>query len=183
MRARLVVVLVTIAASLPAGANRVWAADGGGQNTWANAQASGGQLTIQAGWTHWTPPAGSAWAQEANSDSPPGKVNPNQPYGCTYVDGPDSPGGAPSDHPRRRSSSRHLGGMPIPWPRRLTALGPPPPSISSQWEGVPRIRELLILSLGSPACRLVSIANELGRFDPLRGHPVMPGTAGRPRSD
>lgn len=87
MRARLVVVLVTIAASLPAGANRVWAADGGGQNTWANAQASGGQLTIQAGETHWTPPAGSAWAQEANSDPPPGKVNPNQPYGCTYVDG------------------------------------------------------------------------------------------------
>ena len=39
-------------ASLLAGTGQAWAADGGGQDTWANAQASGGQLTVQAGQTH-----------------------------------------------------------------------------------------------------------------------------------
>jgi hypothetical protein len=87
VRARLVIALAAVSASLLAGTGQAWAADGGGQDTWANAQASGGQLTVQAGQTHWSPPAGSSWAQEASSDPPPGKVNPNQPYGCTYSDG------------------------------------------------------------------------------------------------
>jgi hypothetical protein len=66
----------------PAGAN-----DPGGQDTYANAQASGGELTVQAGVTEWTPAAGSAWAKATQSDPPPGKPNPNQPYGCTYTAG------------------------------------------------------------------------------------------------
>jgi hypothetical protein len=65
-----------------------WAGDGYGQSSYANAQASGGQLTVQAGVTHWTPPGGSAWAKQADSDPPPGKANPNQPYGCTYTAAP-----------------------------------------------------------------------------------------------
>ncbi|MGH8994448.1 MAG: hypothetical protein ACRDYB_00160 [Acidimicrobiales bacterium] len=89
MRSRLVIPLALLAvqASVLAGSGRAWAADGDGENTFANAQASGGQLTVQAGVTRWTPPAGSAWAQEASTDQSPGQVNPNQPYGCTYFDG------------------------------------------------------------------------------------------------
>jgi hypothetical protein len=62
-----------------------FAGDGYGQNTYASAQATGGQLTVQAGITEWTPPAGSSWARTSQSDPPPGKPNPNQPYGCTYT--------------------------------------------------------------------------------------------------
>jgi hypothetical protein len=79
--------MVASVVSVLAGTEPAWAGDLGGQNSWANAQASGGELTVQAGQTHWTPPAGSSWAQEASSDPTPGKVNPNQPYGCTYTDG------------------------------------------------------------------------------------------------
>ncbi|MGH8997061.1 MAG: hypothetical protein ACRDYB_13715 [Acidimicrobiales bacterium] len=39
---------------------------------------------MSAGHTFWTPPSGSSWAKSAQSDPPPGKPNPNQPYGCTY---------------------------------------------------------------------------------------------------
>ena len=65
MRARLVTAVIVVAAmaSVPMAAGAAWAGDGGGQNDYANAQASGGQLTVQAGATHWTPPAGSSWAQ------------------------------------------------------------------------------------------------------------------------
>ena len=76
------VFIVVAAASPPA-----WAGDPDGQNTYANAQASGGELTVQAGVTEWTPPADSTWAKSAQSDPPPGKSNPNQPYGCTYAAG------------------------------------------------------------------------------------------------
>lgn len=64
-----------------------WAGDPGDQNTYAGAQASGGQLTVQAGVTEWIPPSGSRWGDAAQSDPPPGKPNPNQPYGCTYSAG------------------------------------------------------------------------------------------------
>lgn len=36
------------------------ASDPGGQYGWTNAQASGGQLTVQAGVTDWTPPSNSS---------------------------------------------------------------------------------------------------------------------------
>ena len=42
------------------GAGVAEAADPGGQNGYANAQASGGQLTVQAGHTYWTPPTDSS---------------------------------------------------------------------------------------------------------------------------
>ncbi len=87
MRARLVIpaILLATSASVLAGAPRAWAGDPNGQNSWANATASGGQLTVQAGQTRWTPPSGSTWATRASSSPPPGKPNPNQPYGCTYT--------------------------------------------------------------------------------------------------
>lgn len=89
MRARILIAaaLTAVAAPLLVGAGRAGAADGDGQNTFANAQASGGELTVQAGVTEWAPPAGSSWAKTTQSDPPPGKPNPNQPYGCTYTSG------------------------------------------------------------------------------------------------
>ena len=89
MRAGVVIsaaVAVTVTA-LVASAAPAWAGDGYGQDNYANAQASGGQLTVQAGLTEWTPPASSSWGKAAQPDPPPGKPNPNQPYGCTYAAG------------------------------------------------------------------------------------------------
>ena len=83
------VVAATLVSTM-VGAGAAWAADPGGQNGYANAQASGGQLTVQAGHTYWTPPSGSSWATTAQSDPPPGKPDPNQPYGCTYQADPEA---------------------------------------------------------------------------------------------
>jgi hypothetical protein len=90
MRGRVLISATVVAAlgSVLAGVGPAWAADTGGENTFANAQASGGQLTVQAGVTHWTPPSGSVWAKQADSGPPPGKPDPNQPYGCTYTAAP-----------------------------------------------------------------------------------------------
>jgi len=90
MRARLLslgVVPLAVAASLLTGVVPAWANDPNGQYGWTAAQASGGQLTVEAGVTRWTPPAGSSWATAGGSDPPPGTPNPNQPYGCTYTAG------------------------------------------------------------------------------------------------
>lgn len=89
MRAGLVtfVAVLVAAGALVLGAEPAWAGDVGGQNTYANAQASGGQLSVQAGVTSWTPPQGSSWATSAHPNPPPGKPNPNQPYGCSYMAG------------------------------------------------------------------------------------------------
>ena len=73
---RFAAVLAAVAVSAIAGASPAWAADTGGENT-ANAQASGGTLTVVAGHTYWSPPQGSSWATAA-------EPNPDQPYGCTY---------------------------------------------------------------------------------------------------
>ncbi|MDA8267723.1 MAG: hypothetical protein M0013_05035 [Actinomycetota bacterium] len=88
MRARVVIPATVVAMLVPVltGTSSAWAADTGGENT-ANAQASGGTLTVQAGVTRWTPPAGSSWATPGKSDPPQGTPNPNQPYGCTYTAG------------------------------------------------------------------------------------------------
>ncbi len=89
MRAWLVIpgAVVVSAITLVVGTEPAWAGDGYGQNNYSSAQASGGQLSVQAGVTRWTPPEGSSWATRAKSDPPPGKPNPNQPYGCTYAAG------------------------------------------------------------------------------------------------
>jgi hypothetical protein len=87
MRARLLIVgaaLAAVVASVLTDAAPAWAGDPGGQYGWTSAQASGGTLTVQAGHTYWTPPANTSWATAGSSDPPPGKPNPNQPYGCTY---------------------------------------------------------------------------------------------------
>lgn len=95
MRVRIVTAAGVVAALGLAGlaATPAWASDLGGQNSYANAQASGGQLTVQAGRTYWTPPAGWSWASEDGSDPPTsatGTTNPNQPYGCTYAADPSA---------------------------------------------------------------------------------------------
>ncbi|MBV9661047.1 MAG: hypothetical protein JO337_07815 [Acidimicrobiales bacterium] len=93
MRAQLLsgsVALAAVAASVLTGAGPAWAGDPNGQYGWTNAQASGGQLTVQAGHTYWTPPANSSWATAGKSDPPPGKPDPNQPYGCTYQADPEA---------------------------------------------------------------------------------------------
>ena len=86
MRAWLVIPVAAVlgATTFVVGAEPAWAGDPGDQNTYAAAQASGGQLTVQAGTTEWTPPASSSWGKAAQPDPPHGKPNPNQPYGCTY---------------------------------------------------------------------------------------------------
>ncbi len=78
------------AAMLVVGAEPAWAGDGYGQDNYSNAQASGGQLTVQAGVTEWTPSSSSSWATWAQPDPPAGKPNPNQPYGCTYTADPQA---------------------------------------------------------------------------------------------
>lgn len=87
MRPRLLIpaVLVAMVAFMLADAGSAWAGDGYGQDNYANAQASGGQLTVQADHTYWTPPARSRWATAGEAAPLPGKPNPNQPYGCTYA--------------------------------------------------------------------------------------------------
>ena len=87
MRSWLVIpaVVLVAAGTILIGVEPAWAGDPNGQYSYSNAQASGGQLSVQAGVTEWTPPASSSWATSARSDPPPGKVNPNQPYGCTYA--------------------------------------------------------------------------------------------------
>lgn len=58
MRARVLTVGVAVAAvvaSVVVGLEPAWAGDPNGQYGWTSAQASGGQLTVQAGHTYWTP--------------------------------------------------------------------------------------------------------------------------------
>jgi len=89
MRAWLVIPVAAVvgATTFIVGAEPAWAGDPGDQNTYADAQASGGQLTVQAGLTEWIPPASSSWGKATQPDPPPGKPNPNQPYGCIYAAG------------------------------------------------------------------------------------------------
>jgi len=63
-----------------------FAADGDGQDASAGAQASGGQLTVQAGNTYWTPPP-SGSAQLTGDSSSGGSDSGSQPSNCTYTVG------------------------------------------------------------------------------------------------
>ena len=92
MRAWLVIpaALTATCIGLVASNGVAWAGGGYGQDTYATAQASGGQLTVQAGVTEWVPPTNTSWAKSAQSDPPPGKPDPNQPYGCTYKADPSA---------------------------------------------------------------------------------------------
>ena len=89
MRPGLVTVaaLAVGAAAVLAGSSPAWADDPGGQNGYSSVQATAGALTVQADHTYWTPPSTSRWATAAKSAPPPGKPNPDQPYGCTYSAG------------------------------------------------------------------------------------------------
>ena len=88
MRSRLLTLVagVAVVGLMLGGTRPAWGADTGGENT-ANAQASGGTLSVQAGHTYWTPPVDTHWATAGSSEPQPGKPNPNQPYGCTYTAG------------------------------------------------------------------------------------------------
>ena len=90
MRTGLVIptIVLVAAGAVLLGAEPAWAGDPNGQYSYSGAQASGGQLSVQAGVTEWTPPTSSSWAASARPDPPPGRPNPNQPYGCTYVADP-----------------------------------------------------------------------------------------------
>ena len=90
MRTGLVIptVVLVAAGAVLLGAEPAWAGDPNGQYSYSGAQASGGQLSVQAGVTEWTPPTSSSWGKAAQPDPPHGKPNPNQPYGCTYVADP-----------------------------------------------------------------------------------------------
>jgi hypothetical protein len=92
MRARLLIGSSVIAAFLSTAMapGIAWAGDPGDQNTYATTQVSGGQLTVEAGVTEWVPPANTSWAKSTQSDPPPGKPTPNQPYGCTYQADPSA---------------------------------------------------------------------------------------------
>ena len=89
MRARLVIPAAVVVASVCAliGPSRAWAGDPGGQNSWGGASANGGQLTVQAGGTYWTPPAGSSWAKQTESDPSAGQAGP-QPALRLHLPGP-----------------------------------------------------------------------------------------------
>ena len=92
LSARLLAVLATVALVLLLAAAPASAGDLGGQNSsapsstkvTASATVNGGTITAKAGAESWSPPAGSSWSRGTKSDPPPGKPNPNQPYGCTY---------------------------------------------------------------------------------------------------
>jgi hypothetical protein len=87
MLVRLVISSVAIAVSAYAWmATPADAADLGGQNSSAAAQASGGQLTVQAGNTYWTPPP-SGSAQLTGDSSSGGSDSGSQPSNCTYTVG------------------------------------------------------------------------------------------------
>ena len=62
MRARFMIAAVVVVASLIVltGPGRAWAGDPDGEYNWGGATANGGQLTVQAGGTYWTPPAPSS---------------------------------------------------------------------------------------------------------------------------
>ena len=97
MRSRAVTVVAAVAlASTLVFGGRAWAADGGGENTWAGAQASGGAFSVTAGVTTWTPPVGSSWATESqpapgnSGGGGGGALSPNQPYGCVYTADPQA---------------------------------------------------------------------------------------------
>ena len=92
MRTRLVIptIVLVAAGAVLLGAEPAWAGDPNGQYSYSNAEASGGQLTVQAGVTEWTPPTSSSWATSARPDPPSGKPNQNQPYGCTYTADPQA---------------------------------------------------------------------------------------------
>lgn len=93
MRAgRVATVCAAVAVTFSSIGAPAWASDGSGQNSsMAEASASGGMVTVQAGRTTWTPPDTSVWANRASADPPSGAPNPNQPYGCRYqVAGPQA---------------------------------------------------------------------------------------------
>jgi hypothetical protein len=66
---------------------QAWAADGDGQNASVGAQASGGQLTVQAGSTYWTPPSGSSVLTGDSSSEGKASGSGDQSSTCTYAVG------------------------------------------------------------------------------------------------
>jgi hypothetical protein len=148
-----------------------WAGDPGDQNTYAAAQASGGQLTIQAGMTEWLPPASTSWAKTTQSDPPPGKPNPNQPYGCTY-----SAGGASA------TASLGVGGpQPGQWVFPVCAgpgaIDPMPPIWVTGAQPVVAAVQLSPVVMAEQAVRHLGFSSPIIEMAPPPGRPQLVGVA------
>jgi hypothetical protein len=163
--------LAALAASVIAGARPADAGDLGGQDTSAGAQASGGVITMQAGAMTWTPPEGSKWAEAAHSDPPPGKLNPNQPYGCTY-----SAGGASA------TASIGVGGpQPGQWVFPMCAgpgaIDPMPPFWVTGAQPVVAAVQLSPVVVAEEAVKHLGLSSPVIRMAPPAGRPQLVGVA------
>ena len=86
MRGRLLIVASAMAASLfPVSV--AWASDPASQYGTTNATASGGELTVQAGNTYWTPPSGSSVLTDELTTGGGGSGSGDQASDCTYTVG------------------------------------------------------------------------------------------------
>ena len=174
MRARLVAVGAVVAGLVTwavAGAGPAWANDPNGQYGWTAAQASGGQLTVQAGHTYWTPPATSSWATKGSSAPSPGRPNPNQPYGCTYT------AGGPSV-----TASLGVGGpQPGQWVFPVCAgpgvLNPMPPFWVSGAQPAASVVQVNPVVVVQQAVKQLALASPIIDMAPPSGSPQLVGVA------
>ena len=169
MRARFLIpfAVMTTLVSVLSGTSPALAGDLDGQNTYAAAQASGGQLTVQAGLTEWTPPSSSSWATSARPDPPPGKVNPNQPYGCTYS------AGGPS-----ATASIGVGGpQPGQWVFPVCAgpgvIDPMPPFWVTGAKPAAVTVQVAPVLVAEQAARTLGLASPVIEMAPPNGHPQL----------
>jgi len=174
MRTRVLSVFLLSLASVlvfVADAGPAWAGDGYGQDNSAGAQASGGVITVQAGAATWTPPEGSKWAKEAQADPPPGKPNPNQPYGCTYT------AGGPS-----ATATIGVGGpQPGQWVFPVCAgpgvIDPMPPFWVTGAQPVVAAVQLSPVVVAAEAVKHLGLSSPVIRMAPPTGRPQLVGVA------
>ena len=171
MRARVVTVGVAVIVAILSGAEPAWANDPNGQYGWTSAQASGGQLTVQAGDTEWVPPAGSHWANAAKPAPPPGKPNPNQPYGCSY-----SAGGA------QATAMIGVGGpQPGQWVFPVCAgpgvIDPMPPFWVTGAQPVAAVAQVSPMVVALQAVRRLGLGSPTIEMAPPTGDPQLVGVA------
>ena len=174
MRSRFVTAVaipVGLLAVVLVGPEPAWAGDTYGQDTFTAAQASGGQLTVQAGDTEWLPPSGSHWANAAKPDPPPGKPNPNQPYGCSY-----SAGGA------QATAMIGVGGpQPGQWVFPVCAgpgvIDPMPPFWVTGAQPVAAVAQVSPMVVALQAVRRLGLGSPTIEMAPPTGDPQLVGVA------
>ncbi len=169
-----VVIPFTVTAMLVSvldGTSPAWAGDLDGQNTYAAAQASGGQLTVQAGVTEWTPPASSSWGKAAQPDPPPGKPNPNQPYGCTYG------AGGPSATAALGVGGPQPGQWVFPDCRGPGAIDPMPPVWVTGAKPVAVTVQVAPVVMAEQAAKSLALTSAVIEMAPPDGHPQLVNVA------